>query len=679
MHLIEDDERPITCSEDCVSNTLGSISNTLVDLELSRHMCDKEHDGRIAARIGSTSTLQSRYISDSEPETDKQSHDDSTCNVDDKCFDLLSDVDGDGANEQVDEFFSHSTHTSRPRGVTPEHLSKIWCISHEDAKRTIDTTTQTSVRTQDPMLLRNYGTNDHMLRYKCIKDYFFMDTFFATKKGGRSSRGHTCCQLFVTDKGFLYVVPMCRKSEVLQALKQFAKEIGVPTSIIADMSGEQMSHNVRKFCNDIGTTLRALKEGTPWSNKAELYIGLLKEAVRKDMRETNSPMILWDYCVERQARINNLMAKDNFKLHGTTPHTATTAEEGDISSLCQFGWYEWCYYREHTTAFPHNREVLGQVLGPARSEGNEVAQWILKANGRVVPRRSLRPLTIAELHSPVEHKKHDVFNTLIERRMGTSINPPPTPEDRDPATDDPTKEDDLNDDDEMDVLVESPNHEDMLDSTGRILEQQPAFDKIINAEVMIQNGDEMAMGKVARRSLDADGRTTGTYHDNPFLNTITYDIEFPDGQVKEYAANIIAKNMLTQVDSDGYSLSLMDSIIDHQRDLSQAIPIEDKYLMTKSGQKRLRKTTKGWKLLIKWKDKSKAWIDLADMKEAHPVETAEYARARGISNEPAFAWWVPYTLRKREIILAAEKNRIRKTTHKYGIDGTQGRRTCTRN
>ena len=101
-----------------------------------------------------------------------------------------------------------------------------------------------------------------------------MDTFFATKKGGRSSRGHTCCQLFVNDKGFLYVVPMHRKSEVLQAIKQFAKEIGAPTSIIANMSAEQMSHDVRKFCNDIGTTLRALEEGTPWSNKAELYMGL---------------------------------------------------------------------------------------------------------------------------------------------------------------------------------------------------------------------------------------------------------------------------------------------------------------------------------------------------------------------------------------------------------------------
>ena len=139
---------------------------------------------------------------------------------------------------------------------------------------------------------------------------------------------------------------------------------------------------------------------------------------------------------------------------------------------------------------------------------------------------------------------------------------------------------------------------------------------------------------------------TGTYHDNPFLNTVTYNVEFPNGQVKEYDTNIIAENMLTQVDLDGYSLSLMDSIIDHQRDPSQAIPIEGKYITTKSRQKWLWKTTKGWRLLIKWKEKSEAWINLADMKEAHPVETAEYARARGISNEPAFAWWVPYTLRK---------------------------------
>ena len=299
---------------------------------------------------------------------------------------MMFDLDSKGVQEQVEEFFSHVTNTSRPHGVTPEHLSKVWHISTENARRMIETTTQTSVRTQDPTLSCNYGTNDHMLRYQHIQDYFFMDTFFATKKGGRSSQGHMCCQLFITDKGFVYVVPMRRKSEVLQVIKQFAKEIGASTSIIVDMASEQMSQEVRKFCNDIGTTLWALEEGTPWSNKAELYIGLLKEAVWKDMRESDSLMCLWDYCVERWARINNLTAKDNYKLHGMTPHTVTLAEEGEISSLCQFGWYEWCYYHEQTAAFPHNREVLGWVLGPTQGKGNEMAQWVLKANGRVVPR-----------------------------------------------------------------------------------------------------------------------------------------------------------------------------------------------------------------------------------------------------------------------------------------------------
>jgi hypothetical protein len=82
----------------------------------------------------------------------------------------------------------------------------------------------------------------------------------------------------------------------------------------------------------------------------------------------------------------------------------------------------------------------------------------------------------------------------------------------------------------------------------------------------------------------------------------------------------------------------------------------------------LRKTTVGWKLLVKWADGSESWILLKDLKEPHPIETAEFAKARGIADEPAFAWWVPYTLRKRDVTLSKLKARIRKTTHKYGIE-----------
>ena len=56
------------------------------------------------------------------------------------------------------------------------------------------------------------------------------------------------------------------------------------------------------------------------------------------------------------------------------------------------------------------------------------------------------------------------------------------------------------------------------------------------------------------------------------------------------------------------------------------------------------------------------------MKESHPVEVAEYARARAIDKESAFEWWDRHTLKKRQVILVALNKRIRKTAHKYGIE-----------
>ena len=43
-----------------------------------------------------------------------------------------------------------------------------------------------------------------------------------------------------------------------------------------------------------------------------------------------------------------------------------------------------------------------------------------------------------------------------------------------------------------------------------------------------------------RRARDTDGNMSGRYHENPFLNSLVYEVEFPYGYVKEYYANIIA-------------------------------------------------------------------------------------------------------------------------------------------
>ena len=142
--------------------------------------------------------------------------------------------------------------------------------------------------------------------------------------------------------------------------------------------------------------------------KAELHIGLIKEAVRKDMKESDCPLAFWDYCVERRARINNLMATDLFTLHGTNAHAALAGEEGDVSNLHQYKRYDWCYVGDQKQKFPFNREVLGRVLGPVKGEGNEMAQWILQANGKVISRLSSRPLEVDEIHSVTEIKNRRI-------------------------------------------------------------------------------------------------------------------------------------------------------------------------------------------------------------------------------------------------------------------------------
>lgn len=107
--------------------------------------------------------------------------------------------------------------------------------------------------------------------------------------------------------------------------------------------------------------------------------------------------------------------------------------------------------------------------------------------------------------------------------------------------------------------------------------------------------------------------------------------------MKEYAANIIAENMVSQVDDEKFSSPLIDRIIYYKKNSSVAVDINNKYLVTRRRQKRLRITTKGWKILVTWKDKTESWIPLRVMKNLHPVELAEFSRAKGIDHEPEFA------------------------------------------
>ena len=101
----------------------------------------------------------------------------------------------------------------------------------------IERNSQHNRQSVDGMLSRHFSTNDRMLRYRRIKSNFFTDTMFVTKSA-KSIRGYTMLQLFVSDKGFLSVYLMEKKSDFYNSLHQLCKEVGVPEIIVVDPLGE---------------------------------------------------------------------------------------------------------------------------------------------------------------------------------------------------------------------------------------------------------------------------------------------------------------------------------------------------------------------------------------------------------------------------------------------------------
>lgn len=221
---------------------------------------------------------------------------------------------------------------------------------------------------------------------------------------------------------------------------------------------------------------------------------------------------------------------------------------------------------------------------------------ILKANGEVIPRRSWRPLKVDELHSEEEKKKQAIFDALIERRWGslmrslkTSTAPTVETVDKDSK---PYSDPDKN-------ARTIPEHEDVTDINGNLINQQSAYDRLIDAEVAIHHDkNETVVGKVKHRTVDHNGNTARCYNDNLHLNTMVYDVEFPYGKVKEYSANIIAENILTQVDEEGFSTTMLCAIIDHVKDENMAINKCDEYVVNNRGVRHPQKTTQGWKLTV---------------------------------------------------------------------------------
>ena len=65
-------------------------------------------------------------------------------------------------------------------------------------------------------------------------------------------------------------------TELLLVLKSVFKEDGVPEKMICDGAPEQVSGEAARLCQLADCTINQLESGTPWSNRAEGHVVIVK-------------------------------------------------------------------------------------------------------------------------------------------------------------------------------------------------------------------------------------------------------------------------------------------------------------------------------------------------------------------------------------------------------------------
>ena len=100
---------------------------------------------------------------------------------------------------------------------------------------------------------------------------------------------------------------------------------------------------------------------------------------------------------------------------------------------------------------------------------------------------------------------------------------------------------------------------------------------------------------VKRRKPDVEDKAVGNMNNKPLIDTKSYQVDFSDGTTEVLTANIIAENILAQVDEEGHLQINLDEIIDHRQDVN-AIKKENEFTKMPNGMKQRNITTAGCQL-----------------------------------------------------------------------------------
>ncbi len=334
----------------------------------------------------------------------------------------------------------------------------------------------------------------------------------------------------------------------------------------------------------------------------------------------------------------------------------------DISEYLDFGFYDWVWFRENAGL---GETKLGRWMGVSHRIGTLMSFWVVTSTGKVLSRTAVQRVTNLELQLDENKAKCEAFTTAITERLGGN-EMIPIGEDCRIMIPDNWDDPNFNKEfvEEYGKTINDPN----IREADQDFTPDSFDDTYLNMELALPRvGAEVQFGRVVKQLRDKDGFPIGTAHDNQILDTRLNEVGFQDGHKTSMAANAFAENLFAEVDDEGNRHVLFAEIVDHRTNGKQ-LTQQDAFVVDRSSTKRRRETTAGWELLVRWKDSSTSCVALKDLKASYPVQIAEYAVKMQLAEEPAFAWWVPYTLRKRNRIIANKlKSKYWIRTHKFGI------------
>ena len=315
-----------------------------------------------------------------------------------------------------------------------------------------------------------------------------------------------------------------------------------------------------------------------------------------------------------------------------------TGETVDITEYLDFAFWDLVWYSSNLKDGP----CLGRWLGVSHRVGSALCYHFLKSNGEIESRTTVQHVTQDDLDKPETKACIDEFNKAITERL----------------KDDNSKlkegeaiiyddiDDDVSDSDKLGHI--EPNVQNMNHAVERNDYDDDEFDALLLAELLLPNesADGFIQGTVIKRAKNNSGQPIGTRHADANLDTRRYIFKISNDMERELQHNLIATNMFTQADLEGWQFLLLDEILDYRK-LDLAVKKKDATHVGHNGNPHKLRTTKVYEFLVLWKDGSTDWIPLKDMYASNPLETVEFTVACQLQDEPVFAWLVRSSLNIR--------------------------------